>query len=112
MKFKLFLNEMAARSSLQRNLSKWSGNISHSVAIITAFQNGSVPLSVLVANRKLNKNMLVDVKQMGLSFYPVKGAGQEEKEKDDGSKFIMSSEEESFVVQPREEMTEEQFVNL
>lgn len=117
--FKEFLNEqerieeMAARRSMGRSMGKWRGKIERPVAIVTAFQDGSRPLSRLVANRAANRKMVEDFKAKGLSFYPVHGMGQEEE------KYLMGlirlrkpTEEESFVVQPIEEMMEEEFVAI
>jgi hypothetical protein len=114
--FKEFLCERerideAARRSLKRNLDKWATGINRPVAIITAFQGGSDPESRLVANRIANRSLVDDIKQAGLSFYPVKGAGQEIRKLLWKIPYVVASEEESFVVQPRSaEMAEEQFV--
>ena len=109
-----------SRSSLWRILSKWGagGAIQKPVALLTAFIeepqdfSGSVPADKFLRQR-LNqvrnqslKNALAD---FGLSYYPVVGAGQSQR-KILGFSYIAPSEEESFVVQPRGEMPEVEFL--
>src|ERR1700722_13881108 len=104
--FKDFLDERerideAARRSRGRSQSKWGQDIDRPVAILTAFEHGSSPLSRLVANRAANAKLVRDFKANGLSFYPVKGMGQETVRYLKGLiSFRAPSEEESFVVQP------------
>ena len=107
------MNE-AARRSRSRNQSKWRQDIDRPVAILTAFEKGSRPLSRLVANRAANAKLVQDFKASGLSFFPVKGMGQEEVKYLRGLiTFRAPSEEESFVVQPIDAgMSEREFISI
>ena len=114
------LNEMARRS-LRHNLSKWGagGPIAKPVALLTAFieqpqgADGTVPSDSSqkrLLNRRRNDNLRADLAGLGLSYYPVIGAGQSQR-RILWFSYIVPSEEESFVVQPRGEMQEEEFLN-
>jgi hypothetical protein len=105
-----------ARKSLWRNLSKWGagGQITKPVALMTAFLEqpedavGQIPAvrgKKQLLNRKRNDSLREDLALLGLSYYPVIGAGQSER-KFLVFRYIAPSEEDSFVVQPRGEMQE------
>jgi hypothetical protein len=104
----------AARRSRSRNQSKWDQGIDRPVAVLTAFEAGSRPLTRLVANRAANEKLVQDFKANGLSFFPVRGMGQEEVKYLWGLiTFRTPSEEESFVVQPIDgTMTEQAFISI
>ena len=104
----------AARRSRSRNQSKWGQGIDRPVAILTAFEQGNRPLSRLVANRAANAGLVQDFKANGLSFYPVKGMGQEEVKYLWGLiSFRAPSEEEAFVVQPIDgTMSQQAFLSI
>lgn len=99
------LNEMSARRSFWRTISKFvqDGSISTKkpIAILTAFRQEYD----LHTNRKANKRLEGLLRQYGLSFYPIIGAGQEP----DGEKPI--ADEESYVIQPISEVPEEKFLD-
>src|SRR5438105_8595232 len=76
-----------ARRSFSRNLSKWGagGNVARPVALLTAFveepqdAEGNVPRDRLqrrALNRARNKSLRDDLADLGMSYYPVLGAGQ------------------------------------
>ena len=118
------LNEVA-RGSLWRNLTKWgAGNpqrmVAKPVAAVTAFRgllfdaSGRPildPVQKLRINRQRNEQLKADLTRLGLGYYPVKGAGQEEKSIL-GFAWTTPTEEESFIVQPRAEMPEDGFVEI
>lgn len=101
---------MAARRSFHRSLRKFEPRIVNKpVVILTAFQGEAS----LADNRKANAELMGDLKRLDLGFYPVKGAGQEERRWLFGLlRYVMPSSEESFVVQPRADITEEAFVSM
>lgn len=113
---------MAARRSFARTMGKFqSQTVGKPVAILTAFQGGTMrdatglkitdPKVRLAHNRQMNSDLVEDLKRLNLSFYPVNGAGQEERQVLFGLfKYIVPSREESFVVQPRDDMPETSFV--
>jgi hypothetical protein len=101
---------MAARRSFHRSLGKFEPLVvDRPVAIMTAWR-GEVPLA---ENRKANAHLVADLKRSNLGFYPVKGAGQEERSWLFGLfRYVVPSSEESFVVQPRADLAEEAFVSV
>jgi hypothetical protein len=101
---------MAARRSFNRSIEKFELLVvDRIVAIITAIR-GEVPL---VDNRKANAQLEDDLKELNLGFYPVKGAGQEERRWLFGLlRYVVPSSEESLVVQPRGELMEAAFVSV
>lgn len=112
------LNEVARRS-FWRNLTKWGagGPSTKPVALLTAFveepkdANGNVPANrfeKLRLNRARNESLKRDLDNLGLSYYPVIGAGQSERSFF-GFRYVAPSEEESFVVQPRGTMEDGDF---
>lgn len=108
--------EMAARRSFWRSMSKYiDGESDKPAAIVTAFRdkddykNANKNLNtrqVLAANRKANKRLERNLQNRGFSFHPVFGAGQEI---GDGEK-VKVVKEESYIIQPMREMSEEEFV--
>ncbi|MGH7169842.1 MAG: hypothetical protein ACRELG_06150 [Gemmataceae bacterium] len=114
------LNEVA-RSSLWHNLSKWGagGQITKPVALLTAFveeprdAEGEVPVDPLQKrrlNRGRNEALKRELAHLGMSHYSVIGAGQSQR-RFVGFPYISPSAEESFVVQSRGEMQEEDFLD-
>jgi len=103
----LQLQEMAARKSLARSLEKWMDNIDKPVAVLTAFRSEHD----LETNRKRNEELVKDLTAAGLSHYPVTGQGQEIKRWAFLFRVIEPTKEESFVVQPRGEMSDTVFVS-
>src|SRR5262249_27573370 len=103
-------NEMAARRSFHRSLGKFEPQfVDKPVAILTAWR-GEVALA---DNRKANARLGADLQTSNLGFYPVKGAGQEERSWLFGRfLYVVPSSEESFVVQPRADMSEGAFVSV
>jgi hypothetical protein len=101
---------MAARRSLHRSLDKLEPRVvDQPIAILTAWR-GEVALA---DNRKANAQLVADLKRSRLGFYPVKGAGQEERSWLFGLiSYVVPSSEESFVVQPRTDLSEETFVSM
>ena len=67
--------EMAARRSFNRSVGKFERQVDKPVAILTAFRSKVQ----LAANRQRNRELVEDLKGRNLGFYPVKGAGQEER---------------------------------
>jgi hypothetical protein len=110
----LAVNEMAARRSFARSLGKFLPQVvDRPVAILTAWRgelldpNGR-PYPEPVRrklNDEANLRLAANIRRRGLSYYPIIGAGQEEK---DGE--IKVNKENSFVVQPVGRMTEDEFV--
>src|SRR5262245_57424349 len=100
---------MAARRSLSRSIGKFEPQVvDRPVAIITAFR-GEDPLD---DNRTRNRELVEDFKERNLGFYPVRGAGQEERLWLFGLvHYLVPSVEESFVVQPRDDRPETDFVS-
>ena len=71
------------------------------------------PTVRLSHNRRMNRDLIEDLKRLNLGFYPVNGAGQEERRVLFGLfRYIVPSSEESFVVQPRDDMPEANFVSV
>lgn len=100
------MNEMAARRSLARSMSKFQPPSTKPVAILTAFRT----VRSLADNRAANAELAKDLQQLNLSFFPVQGMGQEDFPALFGLvQVVQPSNEESFVIQPRGEMTEEVF---
>lgn len=108
------LNEMSARRSFGRTISKFvqNGSISTQkpIAILTAFRADieGTPQEKLEKNRLANHQLGQKLTQMGFSYYPILGFGQEE----DSTGNLRVQKEESFIVQPRREMPNEQFLSL
>ncbi len=100
-------NEMAARRSFARSIGKFQPQLADKpVAILTAFRGDAS----LVDNQTANAKLVDDLKKMNLSFYPVKGAGQEERKWLFGLfRWIEPTYEDSFVVQPRGDMLDKDF---
>ena len=97
---------MAARRSFARSLSKFRLQATKPVAILTAFRAERS----LADNRAANVELARDMQHLNLSFYPVQGRGQEDIPAVFGLvRVVQPASEESFVVQPRGEMTEEAF---
>jgi hypothetical protein len=102
----LALDEMAARRSFARSLSKFQPRLTKPVAILTAFRAERS----LADNRSANAALTHDLQELNLGFYPVHGMGQEEFAVLFGMvQVVQPSSEESFVVQPRGEMPEQAF---
>jgi len=109
------LQEMAARRSFTRSLGKFlPQTVDKPVATMTAWRGELLDPSSgrpypEDARRRLNieanLKLTTNIRRRGLSFYPVIGAGQEEK---DGE--IHMNKEVSFVVQPVGKMTEGEFL--
>lgn len=94
---------MAARRSFVRSVSKFQPRATKPVAILTAFRAERS----LADNRAANAGLAKDLQQLNLSFYPVQGMGQEDFPALFGLvQVVQPCSEESFVVQPRSEMTE------
>ena len=107
------LNEMASRRSLLRTMLKFI-DASKPAAILTAFRGKLFDDGKLLGekerlkrNRQANRHLQINLKQRKLSYFPVKGVGQEE----DEFGGITHTNEESFVVQPIENMDEQQFLD-
>jgi hypothetical protein len=105
------VQEMAARRSFTRSMGKFVVQVvDKPVAILTAFR-GEVSLA---DNRRANAQLAEDLKSLNLGFYPVKGAGQEERRwLFRLFRFVVPSSEESFIVQPRaraDQVTESEFL--
>jgi hypothetical protein len=111
-----------AGRSLWRNLSKWGagGHVGKPVALLTAFveqprdtngQTASDPVQKQRLNQARNNALKNELATSGLSFYPVVGAGQSQR-RFLGLTYIAASEEESFVVQPRGEISEDDFLDV
>lgn len=112
-----------ARASLWRNLTKWGaddpqGRTTKPVALLTAFVeqptdvSGHAPQAAamrLRLNRDRNRRLRANLATAGLSFVPVLGAGQSQRQLL-GFPYVAATEEESFVVQPRGVMPEDQFL--
>ncbi|HET6881357.1 MAG TPA: hypothetical protein VFI31_14440, partial [Pirellulales bacterium] len=99
-------NEMTARRSFDHSLSKFKPPIvGKPVAILTAWRGeGS-----LADNRRANVELEKDLQSQDLGYYPVKGAGQEQRRLLGMLPYVIPSGEESFVVHPRGEMSGETF---
>jgi hypothetical protein len=97
---------MAARRSFARSVGKFQSQATKPVAILTAFRAERS----LADNRAANAALANDLQQLILAFYPVHGRGQEDFPVLFGLvRVVQPSSEESFVVQPRGEMTERTF---
>jgi hypothetical protein len=97
---------MAARRSFAHSLSKFQPQLTKPVAILTAFRAERS----LGDNRAANAVLANGLQRLSLGFYPVIGMGQEEKKRLFGLiRWIVPSSEESYVVQPRGEMPEQEF---
>lgn len=110
-----------ARRSFSRNLLKWGagGHNAKPVALLTGFVEdprdaaGNVPADRVLRrtlNRARNESLRSELAQLGMSYYPVIGAGQSRRRLL-GFPYIAPSEEESFVVQPHGEMEGGPFLN-
>jgi hypothetical protein len=100
------LEEMAARRSFAHSLGKWQQPLDKPIAILTAFRADQS----LANNRARNVALANDMQQLDLGFYPVLGRGQEDFLALFGLvRVVQPSSEESFVVQPQGEMSEEVF---
>src|SRR3954452_7490682 len=97
------ITAMGARRSFKRSMGKFQPEVvDKPVAILTAFR-GEVPLA---DNRRANAQLTDTLKRMNLGFFPVKGAGQEERRWLFGVfRYVVPASEESFLVQPRADMT-------
>jgi hypothetical protein len=112
----LNLSEMSARQSFSRTMGKFEQEKADRLyAIMTAWRGelkdsagNPVPEPVRIKmNDEANRKLMQQLSDRGLSFYPVIGAGQEEK----GGKVSMAKER-SFVISPRhKEMKETEFLN-
>ena len=111
-----------ARRCFWRNLSKWgaAGQVAKSAALLTAFVEEPTDAEGRIAanryerqrlNRARNESLKADLAAHGLSYYPVIGAGQTQR-RILGIPFVTASDEESFVVQPRGTMEDDQFQNI
>src|SRR4051794_26808052 len=110
----LAFNEMAARRSFARSLGKFLPQaVDKPVATLTAWRGELLDPEGRpypeAARRKLNTEanlkLMANIRRRGLSYYPVIGAGQEEK---DGE--IRMNKEASLVVQPVGKMNEGEFL--
>ena len=110
------LMEMAARSSFNRTMSKFTdGQSDKPAAIVTAFTTRTLekdgqelnPRQAMAANEEANKRLEKNLQNRGLSFYPVFGSGQEA-DKQTGK--IKAVKEKSYIIQPIRDMEEEEFV--
>src|SRR5260370_1731348 len=112
---------MAARDSFSRSMGKFEPQtVNRPVAAITAFQGRPMrdargrritnPVAQRASNRKANRELIEDLKSLNLSFYPVKGAGQERHWLFGLIPYVVPSQEESFIVQPRGAMPEATFI--
>ena len=108
------VNEMAARRSFARSLGKFLPQaVDKPVATLTAWrgelldQDGRPFPEALrrKLNDEANGRLMTNIRSRGLSYYPVVGAGQEEK---DG--VLRMNKEGSLVVQPVGRMSEDQFI--
>lgn len=99
------VNEMAARRSFRRSIGKFEPQARKPVAIMTAFRGERS----LADNRAANSALADDLQKLKLGFYPVHGMGQEDVPALFGLQVVVPSSEESFVVQPRGEMSDEAF---
>jgi len=102
----LVLDEMAARRLCARSVGKFQPQATKPVSILTAFRAERS----IADNRAANAALANDLQQSNLAFYPVHGRGQEDFPVLFGlMRVVQPSSEESFVVQPRGEMTEAAF---
>jgi hypothetical protein len=100
------LEEMAARRSFAHSMGKWQQPVDKPIAILTAFRADQI----LANNRARNVALANDMQQLDLGFYPLLGRGQEDFPALFGLvRVVQPSSEESFVVQPQGEMSEEVF---
>jgi hypothetical protein len=111
----LALHEMAARRSFARSLGKFlPRTVDRPVATLTAWrgelndpEGRPYPEDARRRlNAEANMKLMANVRRRGLSYYPVIGAGQEEK---DGE--IRMNKEVSLVIQPVGKMTDAEFLN-
>lgn len=111
----LAVNEMAARRSFARSLGKFlPQTVDKPVATLTAWrgelygpEGRPYPEAVRrKLNTEANLKLMTNIRRRRLSYYPVVGAGQEEK---DGE--IRMNREVSLVVQPVGKMSETEFLN-
>ncbi len=107
------LNEMSARRSFWRTIGKFveDGKITTKkpIAILTAFR-ADIPgteTQKLTKNRRANEILKQRLEQFGFSWYPILGMGQEEDDAGD----INTQREESFIVQPRQHMPNDEFAH-
>lgn len=108
------INE-AARRSFSRTTGKYNLPGAKPMATLTAWRADLLdpsghPYPEAVEKRlndQANRKLMANIRRRGLSFYPVIGAGQEER---DGE--IQMNRENSFVVQPVGPMDDEEFLNL
>lgn len=108
------INE-AARRSFSRTTGKYNLPGAKPMATLTAWRADLLdpsghPYPEAVEKRlndRANRKLMANIRRRGLSFYPVIGAGQEER---DGE--IQMSRENSFVVQPVGPMDDEEFLIL
>ena len=106
---------MASRSSYSRTLNKLQGNESKPLAMLTAWrgrlfdeQGKSLPANIRIKrNEEANKRLEMNLRKRGFSYYPTIGAGQESDE--DGN--ISMNKEDSFLIQPENQMDNEEFLN-
>src|SRR5258707_10744253 len=97
---------MAARRSFARSIGKWQPQATKPAAILTAFRGERN----LADNRAANAELANDLQRLSLGFYLVNGLGQEQhKALFDLIRWVVPSSEESFVVQPRGDLSEEAF---
>lgn len=82
----------------------------HPTAILTAFRQdrGSSPKDRLEKNREANKELEKDIRAAGLKFTRRKGDGMEP----DKNGKIRTVPEESYVIQPVEEISEQKFIKI
>ncbi len=111
----LALHEMAARRSFARSLGKFLPQaVDRPVATLTAWRGELLdpegrPYPEAIRrklNAEANRRLTANVRRRGLSYYPVIGAGQEEK---DGE--VHMNKEVSLVVQSMGKMSEAEFLN-
>jgi hypothetical protein len=98
---------MAARRSFARSISKFQPEATKPAAIMTGFRAKHPHAD----NQAANAELCDDLQQLNLSFYAVRGMGQEDRRAFFGLLlWVAPSTEESFVVQPRGDLPEEEFV--
>ena len=102
--------EMAARRSFARTISKFSqADVTKPIAILTAWRgelDKPYPdMERCKRNDTANEKLKLNLKQRGLSYYPVVGAGQEEREG-----IRITNKENSLLVQPIGDMDNETFL--
>ncbi len=115
-------NEMAARRSFAHSMGRWQQQaVNKPIAILTAFRQDlrdaggrriTDRLTRLVQNRARNRELVNNLIDNDLGFYPVIGLGQEDQRLLGLFPYRIAANEESFVVQPKGDMSEDDFLDI